>query len=52
MEIGNSKSFNWKLDESADEYPIMVLLVDDQPMVGEAIRRMLAGQANIDFHYS
>jgi two-component system, chemotaxis family, response regulator WspR len=51
MEIGNSKSFNWKLDESADEYPIMVLLVDDQPMVGEAIRRMLAGQANIDFHY-
>src|ERR1700692_373859 len=47
----NSKSFDWKLDGSSDEYPIMVLLVDDQLMVAEAIRRMLAGQGNIDFHY-
>ena len=29
----------------------MVLLVDDQAMVGEAIRRALANQPNIDFHY-
>nr|WP_150808352.1 diguanylate cyclase [Pandoraea sputorum] len=29
----------------------MVLLVDDQAMVGEAIRRALTGEANIDFHY-
>src|SRR5688572_21458522 len=29
----------------------VVLLVDDQAMVGEAIRRMLAGQPNITFHY-
>ncbi|ODP35437.1 diguanylate cyclase response regulator [Pandoraea sp. ISTKB] len=29
----------------------MVLLVDDQAMVGEAIRRALAGEPNIDFHY-
>jgi two-component system chemotaxis family response regulator WspR len=29
----------------------MVLLVDDQLIIGEAIRRMLADQKNIDFHY-
>jgi signal transduction histidine kinase len=29
----------------------MVLLVDDQIMVAEAIRRCLANQPNIDFHY-
>nr|WP_150696359.1 PleD family two-component system response regulator [Pandoraea terrae] len=29
----------------------MVLLVDDQAMVGEAIRRALSGEENIDFHY-
>jgi two-component system, chemotaxis family, response regulator WspR len=30
---------------------VNVLLVDDQPMVGEAIRRMLAPEADITFHY-
>lgn len=34
-----------------DEYTVMVLLVDDQPIIGEAIRRMLADMADIDFHY-
>ncbi len=34
-----------------NEYAVMVLLVDDQAMVGEAIRRTLANQPNIDFHY-
>ncbi|MGJ7497963.1 diguanylate cyclase [Variovorax sp. RT4R15] len=29
----------------------MVLLVDDQAMVGEAVRRALLNQPNIDFHY-
>lgn len=29
----------------------MVLLVDDQAMVGEAIRRSLQGHADIDFHF-
>jgi len=33
------------------DYKIMVLLVDDQPMVGEAIRRSLLGEQNIDFHF-
>ncbi|WP_320442740.1 diguanylate cyclase [Herbaspirillum sp. alder98] len=36
---------------SADEYKIMVLLVDDQAMVGEAIRRALLNEKNIDFHF-
>ncbi|MCD6059927.1 MAG: PleD family two-component system response regulator [Moraxellaceae bacterium] len=35
----------------ADEYAVMVLMVDDQPMVGEAVRRMLADKPDIDFHY-
>jgi two-component system chemotaxis family response regulator WspR len=30
---------------------LVVLLVDDQPIVAEAIRRMLASQADIAFHY-
>jgi two-component system chemotaxis family response regulator WspR len=29
----------------------MALLVDDQAMVGEALRRALAGEVGIDFHY-
>lgn len=30
---------------------VMVLLVDDQVMIGEAIRRVLADQPSMDFHY-
>ena len=33
------------------EYPAMVLLVDDQAIIGEAIRRALASESDIDFHY-
>lgn len=29
----------------------VVLLVDDQPIIGEAIRRMLSGEDMLDFHY-
>src|SRR5512139_3232001 len=32
-------------------YHVMVLLVDDQAMVCEAVRRALASQPDIDFHY-
>lgn len=35
----------------SDTYKTMVLLVDDQAMIGEAIRRSLAGEENIDFHF-
>ncbi|MGO4762666.1 diguanylate cyclase [Cupriavidus sp. 2KB_3] len=33
------------------EYMAMVLLVDDQAIIGEAVRRALAGEPDIDFHY-
>jgi phosphoserine phosphatase RsbU/P len=32
-------------------HKVTVLLVDDQPMIGEVVRRMLAGQEDITFHY-
>jgi two-component system chemotaxis family response regulator WspR len=35
----------------AGQYICLVLLVDDQAMIGEAIRRALSGQSDIDFHY-
>jgi two-component system chemotaxis family response regulator WspR len=35
----------------SDNYKMMVLLVDDQPMVGQAVRLALAGQPHIDFHF-
>lgn len=34
-----------------DENAAMVLLVDDQAMIGEAVRRGLANEENIDFHF-
>ena len=34
-----------------DEYAAMVLLVDDQFIVAESIRRALADQQNFDFHF-
>lgn len=43
--------------DAADATPMLthhriaVLLVDDQRMVAEAVRRMLAGEKDIDFHY-
>ncbi len=37
--------------ELPQTYPIIVLLVDDQPIIGEAIRRQLANQRDITFHY-
>lgn len=36
---------------AAHSYPVMVLLVDDQAMIGEAVRRALASAPDIDFHY-
>jgi len=36
---------------SLTEHKITVLLVDDQPMIGEAVRRMLAGETDLSFHY-
>jgi two-component system, chemotaxis family, response regulator WspR len=36
---------------SSDDYVTMVLLVDDQAMIGEAIRRILVTQPDMNFHY-
>jgi sigma-B regulation protein RsbU (phosphoserine phosphatase) len=35
----------------ATERPVTVLLIDDQPIVGESVRRMLAGEPDVQFHY-
>ena len=35
----------------APDYHFMVLLVDDQAMVCEAVRRALSSESDIDFHY-
>src|ERR1039458_7511230 len=43
------------LDQAHPPHPsechVMVLLLDDQAMVCEAVRRALANQTDIDFHY-
>ena len=33
------------------EHKITVLLIDDQPLIGEAVRRMLAGEPDLVFHF-
>lgn len=35
----------------SDDYKLMVLLVDDQVMIGETVRRLLANEPNMDFHF-
>ncbi len=42
--------FNYE-DDPLDQQTIKVLLVDDQPMVAEGIKRMLADEADIELHY-
>lgn len=38
-------------DQSLMEYPVKVLLIDDQVIVAEAVRRLLAIEEDINFHY-
>jgi sigma-B regulation protein RsbU (phosphoserine phosphatase) len=33
------------------EHKITVLLIDDQPLIGEVVRRMLTGEPGLDFHF-
>jgi two-component system chemotaxis family response regulator WspR len=37
--------------KAPDDESVMVLLVDDQAMIGEAVRRGLSGEEGIDFHF-
>lgn len=39
--------FNFKIEY----FPVTVLLIDDQVIIAEAVRRMLADQTDIRFHY-
>lgn len=39
------------MDTGLTQHQITVLLIDDQPMIGEAVRRMLASEQDIVFHY-
>jgi two-component system chemotaxis family response regulator WspR len=39
------------MTSTLSEYAISVLLVDDQPMVGEVIRRALRDEPKMEFHY-
>lgn len=36
---------------SGDDFTVMVLLVDDQVLIGESIRRLLVDESSIDFHF-
>jgi phosphoserine phosphatase RsbU/P len=36
---------------AAPDHAVKVLLVDDQQIIAEAVRRMLVGQSGIEFHY-
>jgi sigma-B regulation protein RsbU (phosphoserine phosphatase) len=38
-------------DKGAAERPVTVLLIDDQAIVGESVRRMLAAETDIRFHF-
>jgi len=50
MSSDNKSEETGAVDAGNTSHPI-VLLVDDQAMVGEAIRRMLVDEADIEFHY-
>ena len=39
------------MNENLVQDPITVLLIDDQPMIAEAVRRMLVSETDINFHY-
>lgn len=46
-----SPSPTHRVPTGLSEFHITVLLVDDQAIIGEAVRRMLADQPDITFHY-
>lgn len=53
--MNNSKQVSMPAEQllcaHPEKYVITVLLVDDQPIVGEAVRRILENQPDLAFHY-
>lgn len=45
--MDNARSF----EAASNESGIVVLLIDDQPIIGEAVRRAIATESDIEFHY-
>lgn len=39
------------METGLTQHKITVLLIDDQPMIGEMVRRMLVNEEDIEFHY-
>ncbi len=39
------------VDAGLTQHKVTVLLIDDQPIIGEAVRRMLSGEDDVVFHY-
>lgn len=50
---GNENFFTMEIGNIGDSQkpPLSVLLIDDQPIIGEAVRRMLSDQPDLEFHY-
>ncbi len=40
------------LSPTLSEHKIVVLLIDDQRIIGEAVKRMLQSESDIDYHYT
>lgn len=51
MSSGSSEVPDTGLAIPSDESAVVVFLVDDQAMIGEAVRRALASETDIVFHY-
>ena len=47
----NSPIIPMNVENDSASSRVTVLLIDDQPLIGEAVRRMVAGEPDIDFHY-
>ncbi len=51
MSIDVTYSLSTKMLSPNQEHAIVVLLIDDQAIIAEAIKQMLEGQENLVFHY-
>jgi sigma-B regulation protein RsbU (phosphoserine phosphatase) len=49
--MSTSDNFKGSVPIPAMDHAVTVLLVDDQPIIAEAVRRMLVDESDISFHY-